>query len=535
MGAMIDQGRLVEALARGIVSSGRCEAPRILETHISYVLLTGAHAYKIKKAVAFAFLDFRTLDARRGYCEQELRLNRRLAPALYLDVVPITGSVDAPVVGGTGPAIEYAVKMREFPQEALASALIGEGKLGAGDINALAANVAAFHEVVEVSGAVGVFGTPAGTLRLARENLAEIDRLSSSESERREIAALSAWTEREHVLRRDAFQRRLEHGFVRECHGDLHLGNIARVDGALVIFDALEFNEQMRWIDTMSEVAFTVMDLEARGRAELAYCFLNAYLERTGDYAGLEVLAFYLVYRALVRAKVALLRAAQKESGATASRREAHGYLELAAKYARPPRPALLVTCGLSGSGKTTVSQAVLERLGAVRVRSDVERKRMFGMAPLDRSAAEAVGGLYAPRATEATYDRLRGLARCIVDAGWIAIVDATFLGRELRQAFRALAAELSVPFVILSLEAPEPTLRARIMQRRARGADASDADLAVLARQIAIREPLTHRERVYAVVWDAEAPLDASAPGRWVELRERLSTCRETTALSAL
>jgi aminoglycoside phosphotransferase family enzyme/predicted kinase len=522
LNAAVDQARLVEALAR---SAGAQSAPaRVLQTHISYVLLTGAHAYKIKKAVAFAFLDFRTLAARRHFCEEELRLNRRLAPELYLDVVPITGSVDAPVLGGEGAALEYAVKMREFPQDALASALLARGELDAGDIDALAARVAAFHAAID-SGPSPGFGTPDAILHLAQRNFAEIDPLlAAGDSERHELDALRAWTAREHDRRHAAFERRYEQGFIRECHGDLHLGNIARIDGKVVIFDCIEFNDEMRWIDVMSEIAFTVMDLEDRGRADLAHRFLNTYLETTGDYAGLAVLPFYLAYRALVRAKVALLRAAQQGSAASASREEARGYLRLAAKHAAPTRPALIITHGLSGCGKTTISQPLLERIGAVRVRSDVERKRARGIAPLERVEPGVGNGLYAPAEIDATYDRLRGLARWIVDSGRIAIVDATFLRHRQREQFRALAAELGVPFVILSFEASEATLHARVVQRHAARHDASDADAAVLAHQIATREPLTLDERARVVVYDAEAPLAAArAPAAWSVLTSRL------------
>jgi aminoglycoside phosphotransferase family enzyme/predicted kinase len=513
-----DQARLVAALVRGF-DAGGVAPTRVLETHISYVLLTGAHAYKIKKAVEFAFVDYRTLEARRVFCEREVKLNRRLAPALYVDVVRITGTEQAPVLDGEGPAIEYAVKMREFPQHALASALLEHGELGAADIDALAKTVADFHQAIDVAAPIDGHGTPAGILRLALQNVAEIDWLAGTASGRHQVAELRGWTEREYWLRHDVLQRRLERGFVRECHGDLHLGNIARVDGELVVFDGIEFNDELRWIDTMSEIAFTVMDLEHRGRADLAHRFQNAYLEHTGDYAGLGVLSFYLVYRALVRAKVALLRAAQEErsvagvsrEGATSMSHVARGYLTLAARHAGTPQTALIVTCGLSGSGKTTLSQAMLEAMGAVRVRSDVERKRIRGVAPLERVRAGVDAALYSPEVTASTYARLRDLARAIVGGGRIAIVDASFLRRSQRESFRALAAELGVPFVLLALEADEATLRRRIADRAAKGTDASDADLAVLAHQVATREPLTADERSQAVVCDADAPLEAA------------------------
>ncbi len=524
----VDQARLVAALSHPAAFGAGCTRVELLETHISSVFLTGRYAYKIKKAVAFGFLDFTTLEARRLFCEEELRLNRRLAPALYLDVVPITGSIDAPVLGGDGPVLEYALKMREFPQDALVSRILARGELEPADIDALAVKVAAFHDAASVAAQGSAFGAPSEVLRVARQNFTQLRPLLATVEEHNEIDALSAWTEREHASRRDAFLRRRKEGFVRECHGDLHLNNIARIDGELTIFDCIEFNESMRWIDVMSEVAFTVMDLEDRKRADLAHRFLNAYLEQTGDYAGLAVLRFYLVYRALVRAKIARLRSAQLEAGAAnhALHAEYCGYVSLAGRYARPLRPALVITHGLSGCGKTTLSQALLETIGAVRIRSDVERKRMHGVGALERADGGIESGLYTRRATGATYERLRTLAHTVLMAGRIALVDATFLQRSQRDLFRALAAELGVPFVVLAFAAKEATLRERVARRRADGRDASDADLAVLAHQIAAREPLAEDELSFVVNYDAEAPLDTvCAPEAWSAVRSRLES----------
>ena len=533
MDAARDQARLVDALASSGVLGGATATAK-LETHISFVLLTGTYAYKIKKAVDFEFLDFTTLAARRLFCEEELRLNRRLAPELYLEVVPITGSVDAPRLGGPGRTLEYAVKMREFPQDALASRLLAAGLLGPADIDRLAARVASFHSAIAIATPDGVFGAPDDILRLAQRNFEALAPLLTASQERSELEELRAWTEGEHAACRDAFLRRRQLRFVRECHGDLHLNNIARIDGEIVIFDGIEFNEAMRWIDVMSEIAFTVMDLEDRGRPDLAHRFLNAYLERTGDYAGLAVLPFYLAYRALVRAKIAGLRAAQIGAGAagSAALTESHGYLRLARHYAEPRRPALIITCGLSGSGKTALSQVLLETIGAVRVRSDVERKRLHGVAATARSEVDIAQGLYSPAASEATYDRLRALARDILSAGRIAIVDATFLRQADRESFRMLARDLAVPFVIVAFEAEDGTLRERITRRRGEGFDASDADLAVLAHQIATREPLTTAERTYAVTYDAEAPLEAArTPTAWAPLAARLAARAEASS----
>ena len=258
------QAKLVSALRDAISGVGGRHA-FLIETHISYVLLTGQFAYKIKKAVELGFLDFRSLAARRLDCEEELRLNRRLAPKLYLDVVEIKGSVEAPALGGAGPVIEYAVKMREFSQEALASRMLARGELSAAHIDALAAKVAAFHQSACVAAIGGPLGTPENVLSTALQNFVQIRPLLDTHAEVADLDALAAWTQHQHAACAASMVQRRGEDFVRECHGDLHLGNIAFFEHELTIFDCIEFSEGMRWIDVMSEVAFTAMDLRDRG------------------------------------------------------------------------------------------------------------------------------------------------------------------------------------------------------------------------------------------------------------------------------
>jgi len=526
----MDQARLVAALANPARFGPACTSVTVLETHISYVLLTGKHAYKLKKAVDLGFLDFTTLASRRFFCEQELRLNRRLAPELYLDVVAITGTIDEPVIDGKGPVLEYAVKMREFPQDALASRVLDRNELGVADIDMLAAKVAAFHATSQKAAADSAFGAPETILRAALANCKSLLAGAASPAERRTIEALHTWTEREHAARNAAFRGRREGGFVRECHGDLHLGNIAVIDGEVTIFDCIEFNEQMRWIDVMSEVAFTAMDLQDRGHAELAHRFVNAYLELTGDYAGLSVLRFYLVYRALVRAKIALLRAIQLPPGEARAPlyAERDGYLRLAEAYARSPEPAILITHGITGCGKTTLSQALLEQIGAIRIRTDVERKRLHGLAPTARSDAATARMLYGADATRRTYDHVLHLAASVAAAGFVAIVDGTFLRRWQRDRFRRLAAELGIPFVIVAFSASEGVLRRRVAERARRGTDASDADVAVLEHQLGVRQSFGADEVGDIVTYDAAAPLaDARSPHAWSAVIDRIGALR--------
>jgi uncharacterized protein len=508
-----EQARLVRALTTPTLHGDLCADVRVIETHISYVLLTGRYAYKIKRAVDLGFLDFTTLAARHFYCDRELELNRRLAPAIYLEVVAITGTIDVPHIGGDGPALEYAVKMLEFPQDALLTRVLERNALTGAHVDALAAVVAAFHTSAPRAKPGSRFGSSQEILDLAIENFTEIEPLLEHDSDRRAAADLRRWTAREYAARATLLSERQRRGFVRECHGDLHLGNIALVEGLVTIFDCIEFNEDMRWSDVMADVAFLVMDLRDRGRPDLASRFLSGYLERTGDYDGVQILRFYLVYRAMVRAKVACMRASQIDDTAARAGKiaEYQEYLSLAARCAQPNTPGIVITRGLSGSGKTTRSAALVEHAGAIRIRTDVERKRIHGLAPLARTESVLDEGIYSPAATERTYSRVASFARTVAAAGYPVVVDGTFLRRRDRDQFRAAAADLNVPFAIVDFVASVETLRARIRERGEAGTDASDADLQVLEHQRQSAEPIAPDERAVTVTYDAETPLEVS------------------------
>jgi aminoglycoside phosphotransferase family enzyme/predicted kinase len=520
------QETLIRGLRRPAAFPHEAESVRMLETHISYVFLTGRYAYKIKKAVDLGFVDYRALDDRRRYCDEEVRLNRRLAPDIYLEVAPISGPAAAPVVGGSGPAIEYAVKMREFSQHALLSHMLDRGELTTAHIDALADRVAAFHGAIEVAGADGPFGRPDEVHRFALDNFGQLHDGVDNESDRAALDALRQWTDREYHARRHQFQARRRQGFVRECHGDLHLNNIALVDDHIAIFDCIEFNDHMRWGDVMGEVAFVVMDLEDRKRPDLAFRFLNGYLERTGDYSGLAVLQFFLVYRAMVRAKVTWFRAAQLPSGPqkTEAIAEYRGYVKLAERFAQTPKPAIVQMHGLAGSGKTTYSQTLLEAINGVRIRSDVERKRLHGLLARTHSRSAIDSGLYTSADTRRTYEHMYELARQIAAAGYVAIVDAASLKRWQRDMFRDLASELGVPFAIVVVTANDVTLRQRVAARAAAGHDASDADADVLDHQQRTQDPLAVDEQLSIVTIKSDAPAgDSQNAFAWQTLLGRL------------
>lgn len=469
-----------------------------LETHASWLLLAGEFAYKIKKPITLPFLDYGTLAQREACCRAELALNRRLAEGLYLDVLPIGGTPEQPRLGAL-PAIEWAVRMRRFDEAGRLDRVAARGELRPAQLSQLAATLHGFQQAAAVAAPETRFGAPDQILAAARENFVELRQLSPG-SELAAVEQLAQWTEAEFSRRGAVFAARKQGGFVREGHGDLHLANLVLIDGRVTPFDCIEFNEDFRWIDVASEVAFVWTDLLDHRQPGLAAWFLNAWQEASGDFQALAVLRFYAVYRALVRAKVAALRARQEDGRQAQTELDsARAYLQLAWRIAVSPAPTLVITCGLSGSGKTTASSArlldpKLAHAGSiVRLRSDVERKRLFGLAPLDSSDAAADGGIYTQAATKRTYARLAALSRELLDAGWPVIVDAAFLRREERVAFAALARELAVPFNILLAEAPVDELRRRLMARRD---DASEATIAVLENQREWFEPLNHGER---------------------------------------
>jgi aminoglycoside phosphotransferase family enzyme len=496
---------MIDGLLRPAAYPHAATAIERIETHISVVLLAGDFAYKIKKPVDLGFVDFSTLARRRGFCDEEMRLNRRLAPDYYLAVVAITGSPSAPHLDGDGAAIEYAVKMRRFPQDALLSRQIVTPTL----IDRLAERVATFHEQIPAAGEDADYGSHSAVLDPMLDNFSQIrPRLAAAGRDR--IERLATWTRaRAEALRTEIARRRRE-GRVRECHGDMHRGNIAIVDDEIVIFDAIEFNARLRWIDTISEVAFLAMDLDESGHDVLAQRFLNRYLQIGGDYDGLPLLNLYKVYRALVRAKVIAIRLGQghiEPAEAAAEQRDLDRYLRLAEGYTRQRRPSLILMHGLSGSGKSWLATRLLEHLDAIHLRSDIERKRLFGLSA--DADSTGIGNIYTPETTLRTYDRLRQRARTILRAGYHALVDAAFLRQGQREGFLDLAEQLGCPCHILSTDAPEAVLQERLSSRRTAGHDPSEADSRVLDLQLRSQEPLTARERGLATFIDTTAPID--------------------------
>ncbi|CAD5106935.1 bifunctional aminoglycoside phosphotransferase/ATP-binding protein [Zestomonas carbonaria] len=513
---------LITALQNPALYPHPVESFQVIETHISWVLLTGPYAYKIKKPVNFGFLDFTDLDARRHFCGEELRLNQRLTEGLYLEVLPITGSAESPQLGDDGPAIEYALKMRQFPQSQLLSEVQARGELTCAHIDALARQIADFHAQTPAVPTDHPLCSPAASVAPMRQNFEQIRPLLSDKADLLRLDALEAWTEDNFKRLEPLLAKRATDGSIRECHGDIHLGNATLLDGKVVLFDCIEFNEPFRLIDIVSDAAFLAMDLEDRGLKSLSRRFINAWLEHTGDYAALELINFYKAHRALVRAKVSLFRLTQEQDAVqrAAILRQYRNYAALAESYSAIPSRLLAITHGVSAVGKSHVAMQLVEALGAIRLRSDVERKRLFGEQP-SAARGQLHGGIYNQEASVATYQRLHELAERALQAGFPVVIDAAYLQREHRQAAWQIAENTGVPFLILDCQAPQAVIASWLEQRQQAGTDPSDATLEVIAAQQASREPLSAEEQSHSKRIDTHE--SASLDNLIAAIRQRL------------
>ncbi len=451
---------------------------RLIQTHISWVILTGPYAYKLKKPQSFGFLDFSTLERRKHFCGMELELNRRLAPDLYLDVLPVCRHDDTYMFGDDGDVVDYCIKMRQFEQSALLFEHIRHDDFDPACMDILAANLADFYASHPCQGDPGSAGSADLLLQHMIDNLQAGQVLGNAEITST-VQELEAIARHEIEQLRAAIEQRRQNGFVRQCHGDLHLNNIALIDGKPTVFDCIEFNDDYRIIDIMNDIAFLCMDCDAHARPDLGFRFLSRYLEHGGDYAGLKLFHLYASYRASVRAKVACLRA--QEAGLSQEARlqkiaEAKRYFQLAVTYGQAKTPCLFAIGGLSGSGKSHMSLLGCGPERAIIIRSDATRKRLAGEKPcLSR---------YGKAMTELTYAAMFTAARQILDAGLSVILDATFLNIDHRNRFRDLARQTRTPTRFLWLELPEQQLRQRVAGRSDQGQDISDANLDVLEKQ---------------------------------------------------
>lgn len=481
---------LIKALQRKSAYNHPVTGFKIIETHISTVILTGEYAYKIKKPVDFGFLDYSSLEKRQAFCEKELAFNQPLAGEIYQEVCPIYDTAEGPSFVGEGPVIEYALKMREFEQDELLHTRIDQHRHDYELAAQLAETLAGFRDQAELAAEDSDFGQPDVVWHPVAENFAQARELLSEAKDLEQLQQIEDWATREFSRLKDNFAKRRQQKAVRACHGDVHLGNIIVKDGKPVIFDCIEFNEYLRWLDTMAEIGFLMMDLLDHQCPQLAARFLSMYVEQTGDYEGLALLPFYISYRAMVRAKIQLFQINDQQP-AEANQKlldKYRSYAKLADTLITPKQPSLIITMGLSGSGKSTTAGYLVNEFDAIRIRSDVERKRIFP------NAEKTV--LYSEESLQKTYEHLAALSGTILDAGYSVVIDATNLLHHQRALFEQVAKQKQVSYVIVNCEASEQHLQGVIQSRATEKDNVSDADLTVLNYQMQQREPLTAYEQ---------------------------------------
>lgn len=479
----------------------------VLETHISWVLLTGPYAYKIKKPVNFGFLDFSTLDKRKFCCEEEIRLNQRLAPELYLGLVPIYGSCTHPSFEAKGAPIEYAVKMVQFDQSSLLTNVLERRELTPKIIDELADVIASFYQKIPPADMDTPYGSPEAVLYPVIHNFTSIEPLLTDPKDKTELAKQKTWAIQKHQSLSSLLEKRKSRGYIRECHGDIHLGNIVWSEGKVTLFDSIEFdciefNKPYHWIDVISDLAFLMMDLQSRNLPEYANQLLNRYLEQTGDYEALPLLPFYAAYRAMVRAKVSILRLDQpglgKEEQKNIHKRYCD-YVKLAEVYTTPRKGHLIIMQGISGSGKSICSSWLAGKLDAIRLRSDVERKRLFGLTRNANSEKEGLV-LYTQETSAKTFKKIADYTTYLCQQDFGVIVDATFLKKADRMSFHTLANKLTIPFHIVECATLKTQAEEWLIERLQNATDPSEATPEVLENQSMSVEPISTEEAPFTI-----------------------------------
>jgi len=483
------------------------EPIELVQTHISYVLLTGDYAYKLKKPLNFGFLDYSTLEKRQHFCQEELRLNQRGAAELYLEVLPCTVVGEQYQLGGTGEPVEYVLKMLQFPNETLFSKMFEQGQLNEALLEELGRVVAQYHDTkTETNDYIRSFGEVEQIRAAFDENYEQTQKYIGGPQTHEQFEETKQYTDQFFAQCQQLFKSRIQNNYIRECHGDLHLGNICLWKDKIWLFDCIEFNEPFRFVDVMFDIAYAVMDLEGQQRQDLSNAYLNTYVEVTGDWEGLQVLPIYLSRQSYVRAKVtsfllddpSVPSSVKEKVGKTAA-----NYYKLAWEYTKPRQGRIILMSGMSGSGKSTTARYLARQLGAIQIRSDAVRKHLAGIGLLERGGDD----LYTPQMTQKTYARLLELGILLASEGYVVILDAKYDKQQLREEAIAQAKEHQLPLQIISCTAPLEVLQQRLDDRTG---DIADATADLLESQFEQAEPLTEQEKPLVKILDTTQPIEA-------------------------
>lgn len=483
----MEVSRLIEALSHPAAYPHPIETVEVCQTHISVVFLAGPYAYKVKKPVNLGFLNFSTLENRRHFCDEELRLNRRLAPRIYLGVVPITADAAGIKVEGRGEAIEWAVKMERLPKKATLENRLEHGEIGDEFIRSLAREIASFHARAERGDHISAVADFENVARNARENFGQVASQDGTTVNQAVVDRVRALTEESLARLRPLIESRAARGIPRDTHGDLRLDHVYLLPDRtppdeLAVIDCIEFNKRFRFADPVADMAFLVMDLAFHGRRDLVKIFADEYFHASGDVEGWALLPFYTAYRAVVRAKVERLEQLETEipeaeRTRAAAKAQAHWLLALGTLEDANRRPCLVLVGGLPGTGKSTIAEGLVGEANFWLIRSDMVRKKLAGL-PSGASARSSFGeGIYTPAWSDTTYTECVRQAETHLLQGERVLIDASFREERRRRDFLELAARLAVPAVLIVCHAKPETIRRRLDDRRG---DASDADWSI-------------------------------------------------------
>jgi aminoglycoside phosphotransferase family enzyme/predicted kinase len=518
------EAALVEALSRPSAYAHRPRDVELVRTNTSLVFLAGERVYKVKRRVDLGFVDYTTLGRRRFFCEEEVRLNRRLAPGVYLGVVPVARGRDGTLhVDGLGETVEVAVEMKRLPASRMLGSLVEAGEVDNSWIGEIASLLAGFHAGARTGPEVDVYGTPEAVAYNVRENFDQTAGFAAPPGRDAPAGArtvspglhafLAGRAERFLSEQQTLLEARVRNGRIRDGHGDLHAGNICLTDQGIVIYDRIEFAPRFRCGDVASDLAFLAMDLDGRGVRGFSAFLVRRYAEQAGDPDLERLTRFYKGYRAVVRAKVASFGAVDREVGdeeREARRLEALSYFHLAASYELGP--VLILTCGLPASGKSTVARRLAEPFEAAVLRSDVRRKQLAGLDPTTSAAAALHGGIYTPEMSERTYAALLAGAEAILSDGRSVVVDAAFARADRRRPFVDLAERLRLPWLLVETRVDDETTRRRMRARVGDRSEVSDADYCVYERLRDEYEPPLEVPEPHVLAADGGAPADETA-----------------------
>ena len=500
---------LVEALLKPAAYPEHPQGVELVQTQMSFVFLTDDYVYKVKKSVNLGYLDYTTLEKREFYCHQEVELNRRLCPDIYLGVVPIINHEGSILIGGRGKATEYAVKMRRLPQEAMMDVLLARNQVSPPMVTSVAYKLVEFHQRAETNAQISAFGDLNAINRNTEENFTQTEKYIGNTISQEGYHRIKNYTQ--DFVRKNVplFHERVAEGRIRDCHGDLHAAHICFY-GGICIYDCIEFNERFRYCDVASEVAFLAMDLDHHGRTDLSQSFVNAYVAMSQDDELLGLLNFYKCYRAYVRGKVESFKLDDPYITETEKRQAqqvASSYFDLAYAYTRS-RPILFITTGLIGTGKTVLAQALAKKLGLVVISSDVTRKQLASIPITEHCFEEFDSGIYSPEFSRMTYDKMFTEAKRILGNKGSAIIDASFIKAEERQKAKKLAEETNADFFIVECTLDEDTIRQRLSERLAQGS-ISDGRWEIYEPQKRQFEPVREVPTANHVIIDTSQSVD--------------------------